>query len=195
MKDTLLINNGIFYYGKSDKKFNQTDDPKNLSTFNQVAASTVKLVWFLSDKKQIILEYGQQDQAIVNLERTDEVLEHMEKIRQAFPQSVELNTRQLEIQLVRKPIIALAVLIILLIIVSLVDPSNDPSGASLRTNAIMELFRGLAAIGIPRIILIVGSLALIPLVTIFFRLKNVNNKKAIRLNTSSPRPTNQPTHP
>lgn len=175
MKDTVIIKDGIIYFGKLNFSKNVLDSEFNLNTLNKINGSCIKTIHLNSRKQSITITYNKDDQESISLDQAFNMTSFKNDILNSFQQARILNDDKTRFYLIKKPLIAIAVLFILILIISFVNPhsnSHSHNGSRLTTQAFSELLYGFASLGMSKVILIFGTIMLIPIFSIILKLRN-----------------------
>lgn len=175
MKDSVIIKDGIIYYGRLNENENVLDSQINLTAWNKIHGSSIKTIQLNSRKLCITITYNKDDQAIIYLDKDFDLSSFKREILDSFRHADILNDEKTKLHLIKKPLIAIAVLFCLLLIVSVTDPASNSNvhyGSRQKGQAIIELLKAFASLGMPKVLLIFGILMLIPTLNIILKLRN-----------------------
>ena len=183
MKDSVFIKDGIIYYGKFNFSENVLDSQINLNTLNKINGSCIKTIHLNSRKQSVSITYNKDDQATLSLDKEFNISTFKKDILDSFKHARILNEDKTKLYLIKKPLIAIGVLFCLILIISFINPdsnSNSHNGSRLTTQAISELLKGFASLGMPKVLLIFGTLMLIPILSIILKLRNRKGNTIIK---------------
>lgn len=181
MKDSIFIKNGVIYYGKVEGNQDQLDAQENLNSLSQIRGNKLKTIQLNKQKHRISITYNKNDESIIELSDTYDMSTIQSDILSSFPNANVLPDDKAKLYIIKKPLIAILILISIILIISLISPnSNTGNGAKLNTEALMGLLEGFASLGMPKVILIFGSLMIIPITSIVLKLKNYGGNTIIQ---------------
>lgn len=181
-KDKILLKNGFFYHCQI-KKFNLAliDETNVLSEFNKIDAKRINHIVLDSKRNRIIIKSDKDKELVLNLESENHLKDFTKEVLQVYPNSTFLKSDTVKLQLIKKPLWAMAVIICLLVIISFIDPKNSGTSGSLKSQGIMNLLRGFASLETQTLITIFGTLFLIPCLSIYIKLKLSKKVRIIQL--------------
>tara|TARA_B100000508_G_scaffold137494_1_gene132158 strand:+ start:1608 stop:2162 length:555 start_codon:yes stop_codon:yes gene_type:complete len=183
MKDSVIIKDGMFYFGRLNSTEHVLDSQLNHSKLNKIDGSRIKTIQINSRKRSITITYNKDDQAILRLDKEFNISSFENEILDSFKRARVLNDYKTKLYLIKKPLISIAVLFCLILIISFTYPDsnlNSHNGSRLSTEAVSNLLNGFASLGMPKVLLIFGTLMLIPLLSIFLKLRNRKGKSIIK---------------
>lgn len=179
MKDSIFIKDGIFYYGRLNFGENVLDSQFNLKRMNKIDGSCIKIIHLNSKNRSVTISYNKNDQALLNLDEAFQMSSIKNDILVAFQQARILDEDKTRIYLIKKPLIATTVLFCLILSISLTN-SDPVNGSRLTTQALSELLKGFASLGMPKVILIFGSIMMIPIMSIILKLWHLKENTIIK---------------
>lgn len=173
MKDSVIIKDGIIYYGRLNLSENVLDSQFNLNTLKKINGSSIKTIQLNSRNRRIIITDNKDVQESISLDKAFDMTSFINEILDSFQHARILNDDNSRLFLIKKPLIGIAVLFFLIIIISFINPhSNSYNGSRLSTQVIDGLLYGFASLGMQKVILIFGTIMLIPIFRIILKLRN-----------------------
>lgn len=173
MKESVIIKDGIIYYGKLNISENVLDSQFNLNTLKKINGSCIKTIELNSRNHSVIITHNKDDQESISLDKAFKMTSFKNDILDSFQHARILNEDISRLYLIKKPLIGIAVLFCLIIIISFINPnSSSYNGSRISTQLIDGLLNGFASMGMSKVILIFGTIMLIPIFRIILKLRN-----------------------
>lgn len=178
-KDSIFIKDGVLHYGKIAQFNPQILDEMNVEySLNKIDIHRIKQILMYPNKNQIIVQ--SDNECMINVESEVNMNDFKTTLFTAYPKSITLPTDKIKIQQIKKPLYSIIVILILYLIVSVIDPKH-PSASNKAIGAMIDLLRAFATLGPSRLLLIFGTLILIPSLSIFIKLKHLRKATVIRI--------------
>ncbi len=187
MKDSFILENGIFYYGKVADDYNLIDNPLRFSTVEQIPVKTIKQIQFHFRRKRMIIEYGNDREAIINPDDSIDLHDFYRQVLHSFPNAKVLGHEQTRTSIIRKPLFAIFIIVIVVILISISDSFAYRSSRRRGDFAevLVDLFRAFRSWGMPTVFLVFGSLVGITLTSMYIRLRKAKGCRIIRFNQNN----------
>jgi len=185
-QDSLYIKDGFVCYSRPDwNDEGLIDDESKEPNLVRIELQRVKQVEMNLRSKTIRIHYTKDHELIAQLESEETLDNFKNDLLLLCPNSRTLNLEKTKFHIIKKPLIAILVLLAVIIIISLVDPQIRTPNSSYKVNGVMALLKAFASLGMTKVLLIFGGIGVLPILRIYFNLRNARKTKIIQVRSDS----------